>query len=44
VYYHFSAIQSEGYKTLSENAAVEFKFDIVSGDRRGVTSGYRRCV
>jgi CspA family cold shock protein len=29
VFCHFSAIQSKGYKTLSENAAVEF--DVVTG-------------
>lgn len=31
VFVHFSAIQSDGYKTLEEGQAVEF--DVVSGDR-----------
>ena len=31
VFVHFSAIQSEGFKTLEEGQAVEF--DVVKGDR-----------
>lgn len=31
VFVHFSAIQTEGFKTLEEGQAVEF--DIVEGDR-----------
>ena len=31
VYVHFSAIQSEGFKTLEEGQAVEF--DVVQGNR-----------
>lgn len=31
VFVHFSAIQSDGFKTLEEGQAVEF--DIVEGDR-----------
>jgi len=31
VFVHYSAIQSEGFKTLDEGQAVEF--DIVEGDR-----------
>ena len=31
VFVHFSAIQSEGFKTLEEGQAVEF--DVVQGDR-----------
>ncbi|MGN7469354.1 cold shock domain-containing protein [Brevibacillus sp. SAFN-007a] len=31
VFVHFSAIQSEGFRTLEEGQAVEF--DIVEGDR-----------
>ena len=32
VFVHFSAIQSEGFKTLEEGQAVEF--DVVQGNRR----------
>lgn len=31
VFVHFSAIQSDGFKTLNEEQAVEF--DVVEGDR-----------
>lgn len=31
VFVHFSAIQSEGYKTLNEGQAVEF--DVIDGDK-----------
>ena len=33
VFVHFSAIQSEGFKTLEEGQAVEF--DVVQGNRGG---------
>ena len=41
VFVHFSAIQSEGFKTLEEGQAVEF--DVVQGNR-GEPAAYVFCL